>query len=122
MVMTNVQEAYECAFMEFSKRVREVQRLASQPCADPRAMDAAILELERARLLYDRCRDLMAEELLPASSRHKIRHTAPDSGEVFAERVRGVAELLWEAAGRPEGTADQDWRRAEEIVRRAAVA
>src|SRR5689334_2738827 len=111
MVMTNVQQAYECAFAEFSQRAREVQRLASHRDANPRALDAALIELEHARLRYDHCRDVLAEEMLPPSARHQFLRAEPDAGVVFVERVRGVAELLWEAAGRPEGTADEDWRR-----------
>jgi len=45
-----------------------------------------------------------------------------DSEEATTERVRDIAELLWETAGRPEGTADEDWRAAEAIVRRASAA
>ena len=35
--------------------------------------------------------------------------------------MREVAELRWELAGKPEGTDDENWYRAEEIVRRAAA-
>ena len=37
-----------------------------------------------------------------------------------SDDVRAIAELLWESAGRPEGTAAEDWRRAEEIIEKAA--
>ena len=40
----------------------------------------------------------------------------------MTKEVRPIAELLWESAGRPDGTADRDWRRAEEIVREAEFA
>ena len=45
-----------------------------------------------------------------------------DPPQAVKERVKSIAELLWESAGRPEGTADEDWRLAEEIVKRAATA
>jgi phosphosulfolactate phosphohydrolase-like enzyme len=45
-----------------------------------------------------------------------------DTPEALDERVRGIAEVLWESAGRPEGTADEDWHLAEQIVQRATAA
>ena len=42
--------------------------------------------------------------------------------DIDRDRVREIAELRWELAGKPEGTADDDWYRAEEIVRRATAA
>jgi len=36
--------------------------------------------------------------------------------------VSEIAELRWELAGKPEGTADENWYRAEDIVRRAMAA
>jgi len=122
MVMIDVQQAYECAFEEFSRQARAVQLLTSQPNVDRSKLDAALLELERARVVYDRSRDALAESLLPAPLRDQFLRLIEDSPEVHEDRIRGVAEMLWEAAGRPEGTADDDWRRASEIMRRAAAA
>lgn len=121
-VAVDVQQAYQSAFEEFSRRVRDVQHLTSHPNPDQAAIDSALLNLERARVVYDRCRDALAEELLPPSARDKFLRAPSGPSDVRAERVRGVAALLWEAAGRPEGTADEDWRRAEEIVRQAPAA
>ncbi|MGH9594858.1 MAG: DUF2934 domain-containing protein, partial [Bryobacteraceae bacterium] len=58
-------------------------------------------------------RDALATALLrsPVSISSSRPHT---------DRVRAVASLRWEAAGRPEGTAEEDWFRAEEIVGSAA--
>ena len=47
---------------------------------------------------------------------------ASDSIQPQANRVREIAELRWELAGKPEGTDDENWYRAEEIVRRATAA
>ena len=54
--------------------------------------------------------------------RGTFRLMEPNSAEAYEDRVRAVARLLWESVGRPEGTADDDWNRAEQIVRRAAAA
>jgi hypothetical protein len=35
------------------------------------------------------------------------------------DHIREIAELLWECEGRREGRADEDWYRAQEILRRA---
>jgi len=82
----------------------------------------ALQELEKAHWVYDRCRDALAVELLPASMQGTFRHMEPRSAEAYENRVRAVAQLLWESVGRPEGTADDDWNRAEQIVRRASAA
>jgi hypothetical protein len=118
----DVQQAYERAFQEFSDRVRDLQRLTSHPCPDAAAINVALLELEKAHWVYDRWRDALALELLPAALRSTFRRIEPNSAEAYEDRVRAVAQLLWDSVGRPEGTADDDWYRAEQIVRRAAAA
>ena len=86
---------------------------ASNP--DRQAIDAALLQLEKARVVYNYRRDILAQQLL---------NSAPVSATIqsSADRVREVAELRWELAGKPDGTADDDWYRAEEIVRLATAA
>jgi hypothetical protein len=114
MTMMEVEEQYREAFEEFSKKAEYVQSLAAQT-NDPKAFEAAVFELERAHLAYNQARDLMLRSLLPASAQL----------EPFAEDhnadVPTIAELLWEGAGRPDGTAERDWQRAEAIVKRAAA-
>jgi Protein of unknown function (DUF2934) len=117
-----MQQAYECAFQEFSDRVRGLQCLTLHPSPDAATIYVALLELEKAHWVYDRCRDALAVELLPASLRGKFHRIEPNSAEAYEDRVRTVARLLWETLGRPEGTADDDWHRAERIVHRATAA
>jgi hypothetical protein len=117
-----VRQAYERAFQEFSEKVRALQCLTLHPSPNAAAINIALLELEKAHWAYDRCRDALAVKLLPASRRGAFRHMEFNSAEVYEDRVRAVAQLLWESVGRPEGTADDDWNRAEQIVRRAAAA
>lgn len=121
-VSTDVWQAYERAFQEFSDRVRALQCFTSHPSPNAAAINRALLELEKAHWVYDRCRDEIAVELLPASMRSVFRRIEPNSAEVYEDRVRAVAQLLWESLGRLEGTADDDWNRAEQIVRCAAAA
>jgi hypothetical protein len=84
---------------------------------DRQAIDESLLELEKARVEYNQQRDKLAEELLSSSARPAAQSPASDS-----DRVRALAELRWELAGKPEGTDDENWYRAEEIVRRATAA
>lgn len=37
--------------------------------------------------------------------------------QALQENIRQVAYSLWEMRGRPEGTAEEDWREAEQQVR-----
>ena len=101
---------YRNAFAEFARRARQARALMAAPAPDWQAIDAALLELEKARVNYNHRRDILAQELLNASQ-------LPDLNEPHADRVRQIAELRWELAGKPEGTADENWYRAEEIVR-----
>ena len=109
--------AYQRAFHEFSERVRNLQALTTDPHPDRASIEVALLEVEKSRLVYDLCRDRMARYFMPSSRRSFM--PSRDAREATKERVRNIAEMLWESAGRPEGTAEEDWRRAEEIVRQA---
>lgn len=101
---------YRSAFEDFSVKAGRVQALIGGP--NPQEMEIALLEMERARLAYADARDALARQFLPSLSAAPRRETRD---------VSGIAELLWEVAGRPEGSAHRDWLRAEEIARRAAA-
>jgi hypothetical protein len=107
----DLSQAYRSAFVEFSRKVQRVQQLTAEQNPDLAALDTALLDLEKARIAYNTCRDALASHLLASST-----------PRTYGDRVKRMAELLWEVEGRPEGTADQDWHRAEEIVRRAPAA
>ena len=103
--------AYRSAFEDFALAARAIQRLTAHPHPDGAAVDAALLALERARKLYTQRRDALAH--------HLSAGLLPDSPQERADRVRPVARLLWEVAGRREGAAEEDWLRAEQIVHAA---
>ncbi len=111
--MERLRQLYIEAFEEYSKEARRLQSLTAQPHPDKAAIDAALLELEKARLNYNISRDTLAAAL----SRSPVLISSSRSR---TDQVRAVASLRWEVAGRPEGTADEDWFRAEEIVSAAA--
>lgn len=112
--------AYEKAFHQFSEEVRRLQILTNDPHPNRAAIEAALVDVEKSRVIYDCFRDSLARVLLPPSRRGEL--PCKDTPEAVNDRVRGIAEILWESAGRPEGTADEDWRLAEQIIRRATAA
>ena len=107
---------YRAAFTEFAAKVRQARALETAPQPDASAIDAALLEVEKARVNYELRRDILAKELLNSSE------SIPDGVQPFASRVSEIAEFRWELAGKPEGTDEENWYRAEDIVRRATAA
>jgi|SRR5271156_1822296 hypothetical protein len=112
--------AYRSAFEDFSRKAQRVQLLTKHPTGDRTAFENALLELEKAHLAYNYARDAFVRSLLPASE-----PTQSKRGQARRDHrgdVQAIAELLWESAGRPTGTAEEDWRRAEAIVKNAVAA
>lgn len=115
------EQAYRKAFEAFSQKVQQVQALAALRNADPKQLETALVDLERAHVLYIQRRDEWVQHLLPSSDA-TLASGRTCSEHEHEECVRAIAEVLWESAGRPEGTSAQDWHRAEEIVRLASKA
>jgi len=114
--LKHAEQEYRKAFQDFAAKVERVQTLSSQSHVDPKVVEAALLELERAHVHYDVSRDRWAQFFLPSENR------GPLSEHSHEDCIPTIAKLLWESAGCPEGTAEQDWRKAEEIVKQAAAA
>jgi hypothetical protein len=111
----DVEAEYRAAFEEFSIKAQRVQLLAAQN-SDGKTFETALLELEKAQLAYNYARDAFLESLLPESAQIPAVHDHNHSDDVPT-----IAELIWESAGRPNGTAEEDWRRAEAIVKNAVA-
>ena len=111
----SVEFQYRTAFEDFSRKAQRVQQLTEHPTGDRSEFEAALLELEKAHLAYGEARDALVRSLAPAAPvlAGKDDHRSD---------VRTYAELLWESAGRPTGTAEDDWQRAETIVQTAVDA
>ena len=62
---------YKRAFDEFARVVGRVQGLLAQPDSDRETIQAARVELEKARSAYIRARDAWAEHLLDSSERRE---------------------------------------------------
>jgi hypothetical protein len=108
-----LKNAYRTTFWEYSARLEALQRLMNSGTPENASVDAASVEVEKARVAYNSARDRLAIELVRPS-------TLPGSGN--EHRVRETAQLLWEMAGRPDGTAEGDWQKAEQLVHSAGSA
>ncbi|HTB18204.1 MAG TPA: DUF2934 domain-containing protein [Bryobacteraceae bacterium] len=117
VTVAGVDVEYRSAFEAFSRAAQRVQELTENPTGDRLAFEAALLELEKAHLAYNEARDALVRSMLPASVQGQTRPLQDHNQDVHA-----IAELLWESAGRPTGTAEEDWQRAEAIVQCAIAA
>lgn len=115
-------EKYRQAFRDFAKSIQTLQRLMEHPNPEQGAIGYAVLESERTRAIYVRYRNALAQQLLRAAHHDAVANDLYKSPENTSVRVHEIAELLWKAAGKPDGTAEKDWYRAEEIVRGVASA
>jgi DUF2934 family protein len=109
---------YREAFENFREKVRNVQNLALLENRDQATIDTAVLEMEMAKEHYNTARDALFLEMAP----FKSRRVAPPENGWREKGIRELAELLWELEGKPEGSALDDWYRAEDIYRRTSRA
>jgi hypothetical protein len=117
MTMTREVEAeYRCAFEDFSRKAQLMQLLSAQQNTDSKTFETALFELERAHFAYNQARNAFLRSLLPESAQVQVV-----DDKDYASDVPMLAELIWESAGRPDGTAEEDWRRAEAIVKCAVA-
>ena len=106
-------DAYRATFQTFSRNLQALKILMASSQPDRTAIDAALCNVEKAHLAHNAARDKLAQALL----RKSLPATANES-----DRVKRTAELLWDLAGRPHGTQEDDWRRAERVVECATAA
>jgi hypothetical protein len=113
--VTPTWQRYRQAFQNYREKVRNVQNLTLLEDRNQATIDAVVLEMEIAKEDYSSARDALFSEMVPLANGH-----ISQSENVPSEKeVRELAELLWELEGRPEGTALDDWYRAENIYRRS---
>ena len=113
-----LRQAYRDAFRQLEREAIRLARINAQASYDPAETEAALLCLEQARLTYNDTRDTLAAFMMPHAARQSF-WTIPAATLQETRRVKGLAELFWELAGKPQGSADDDWYRAERVVRRA---
>jgi len=109
----SLRTAYRATFQEYSIKLDALQCLMSSAAPERDRIESAVLAVEKARIAHNSARDRLAREL--------VRPSLPPGVSVDEHHVRQTAQLLWELAGRPDGTADCDWSRAEKLVHSAAA-
>ena len=127
---------YDAAFDQFRRAEWELRFIRQQCSPDKTAEDAVRPRVDQAMGVYRACRKNLADSLishLPAGEpavpmgsqplgiwRVGIdRRAAGSSDTVLGRRndVQVLAYRLWEEAGRPLGSADENWYRAEDMLR-----
>ncbi len=108
-------DAYRSTFQTFSRNLQALKILMASSRPDRAAIDAALCGVEKAHLAHNAARDKLAQALL----RKSLPSTPVPSD---AGRIKKTAQLLWELAGRPHGTQEEDWRRAERVIECATAA
>lgn len=109
----SLRTAYRATFQEYSNKLHALQCVMSSGAPDKGRIEAALLDVEKARVAHNNARDRLAGEL--------VRSSLPPAAGIDERHIRKTAQLLWELAGRPDGTAECDWRRAEQLVHAAAA-
>ena len=104
---------YRTAWEDFVRATNALQNslIATEP--DRGRAEVALFEAEKARLAYNAARDLLVAEMAGVQPAAKpCSQTPPREG-----KVRAIALLLWELAGKPNDTALADWLHAERLVK-----
>ena len=113
-------QGYRDAFRQFEREANRLQEIKTKSSFDAAEAEKALLRVENARLAYNDTRDALAASRM-SEEQSRALWTIPGAGRVEHERVKDIAVLLWELAGKPRGSADDDWYRAERVVRHAAA-
>jgi|SRR5580658_6785191 hypothetical protein len=105
-------EEYRSAWEKYDLSLRELQ---ADPDKEQRGrLESLLLSVETARLQYSTARDRLAAEMLGTD----LSSITPATAD---HRIRDTAKLIWELSGKPHGTAENDWLRAEHIVRYGGI-
>jgi hypothetical protein len=107
-------QEYRATWDAFARELTELQRLVD--AGERNGVDMAILTVEMARLAHNAARDRLAAHLAGKNAAIDALPQVPEES-----RVRRTARLIWEFSGKPQGTAEKDWLRAERALRSAAA-
>lgn len=107
-----LRNAYRETFEDYADKLKTLQRLMNDRSVLENQIEAAQCDVENARAAHSCARDRLAKELM----RRTAQAGAPDE-----KSIRNTARLIWEFAGRPEGTAERDWREAERLSQAASA-
>jgi len=113
-------QAYRDAFRQFRREADRLAEVKTKNSSDPAEAEKALWRVEQARLVYNDTRDILAASLMTTET-NRAFWEIPAATRREQYRVKNIAEMLWELAGKPQGSADDDWYRAERVVRRVGV-
>ncbi len=107
----DLRNAYRVTFQDYADKLNTLQQLihGGKAVGAPE-VQSALHEVETARAAHSSARDCLARQLMGGAA------AAPGNDR----QIRRTARLIWEFAGRPEGTAERDWRKAERLAQAAA--
>ncbi|HZL57444.1 MAG TPA: DUF2934 domain-containing protein [Bryobacteraceae bacterium] len=105
---------YRATWNTFSRSLDQLQSCVES--GNRNLVEEALLAVETAKTAHNAARDRLAAGLSGDVA-------AADRAEVRSEehRIREKAQLLWELAGKPQGSAEADWFGAERLVRSASA-
>jgi multidrug resistance efflux pump len=114
-------QQYRGAFHQFRREADRLAQINSQAIHDAAETENALLSVEHARLAYNQLRDELAASMMPLGLSRQF-WSIPITARRRQARVKSIAELFWELAGKPQGSADDDWYRAERVLRHVETA
>jgi hypothetical protein len=112
----NLWKQYQDSWEAYSHKHAALGRLMDSVDPEQKQIEAAVIDLEQARMTHSATRDLLAQHLSAELPPSQALSAGADE-----QQVRTTARLFWEMAGRPEGTAECDWLRAERMIKSAAA-
>jgi hypothetical protein len=99
-----LKQEYDSAFRNLAAKARRLQKVQDDASFGETAVREAWREVAEATSEYQSSRNRLMEFLLPPGTRLRKPH------------IEQAAYFLWENAGRPSGTAEEDWYRAQQLV------
>jgi len=109
-----LETTYRTAFRDYADKLEILQNLIESGPVEAAQIESVVLEVEKARVAHNCARDRLAGAL-GENGRLSTPTTASGEGH-----IRETARLMWELAGRPNGTAEHDWCAAEQLVKSVA--
>lgn len=127
-LLKRLRAEYDTAFRNWSAQVRVLQSVSAGDPPDSGAVAEARRWADEAAAIYREKRNVFLRHLIASRSREAVSPgmrasemaSVPQGIETDLRdrtpQVRRLARQIWEEAGRPEGTAEHDWFKAEEIL------
>jgi hypothetical protein len=117
-----LRQAYDAAFAKWATQWKRLQRLTEAGAGEDQ-LAGLRQQVEAARNEYEVYRNQLVDFMLLSARKHARSVSRPFNATEPARRqhVEHFAYRLWEQAGRPSGTAESDWLRAESLLNAATV-